>query len=559
MRPVSLKNGLLKVSENLFPKNRGEKMQLIDQHTKGIMEECKVRARDAGLQFDHETLEYIVTNRDLVELSPRVMIPTMYDFWVNDVEVLKGIGKYKLFPSNPYETVINSRPAISYYNDNNPDWLNVMIFYHVIAHIDFFQNNAMFEKTWHDDFVGQALADKRLIADLRSRYGRWLDYAIEFSRNMDNLCGYYPLPEMGRHAAGMAPGEKLSYFFDVFLPNEVKVPDHIVFKEIEHYNQLLERHGNLAESHFFGDIRSKYPEFQAKFEKFREKPAEPHMDIMEYVMERSAFLNRDENQWMKQVMSVVRNTSVYFAPQIRTKILNEGWASYWHDRLYRSDERITGHEVSYAVTNAGVTSISRVGLNPYAIGLRLIEHVEALANEGKLNWSYQKNGQASDAESYRGKPMDGKEAVFALRSNFNDFSLINTFTDQSFVDKHRLFVTGERLNEQRGTIEYYVRSRKAEDYKQMLIDSMYHPPRITVDLTRSDREKLCLVHHFEGKQLLKDYIPDTLQGIAFFWGGIVELDTTEIVIPDRKQPSERVFRPVRYVLKDRKLEKQNLG
>ena len=62
--------------------------------------------------------------------------------------------KYKVFPHNPYETVINSRPAISFYNDNNPDWLNVMIFYHVLAHIDFFQNNLLFSNTWNEDFVG---------------------------------------------------------------------------------------------------------------------------------------------------------------------------------------------------------------------------------------------------------------------------------------------------------------------------------------------------------------------------------------------------------------------
>ncbi|NJL13917.1 MAG: SpoVR family protein, partial [Microscillaceae bacterium] len=147
-------------------------MQLIDQHTKKIMEECKVRARDAGLQFDPDTLEYIVTNRDLISLSPKIMIPTLYDYWVNDVEVLKEQGKYKLSPSNPYETVINSRPAISFYNDNNPDWMNIFIFYHVLAHIDFFQNNRLFEKTWGDDFVGKALADKRLLNSLRSEHGR---------------------------------------------------------------------------------------------------------------------------------------------------------------------------------------------------------------------------------------------------------------------------------------------------------------------------------------------------------------------------------------------------
>ena len=105
------------------------------------MEECKVRARDEGLKFDDETLEYIVTNRDMIELSPKLMIPTLYDYWFMTSGFLSGKGMYEAYPSNPFETVINTRPAISYFNDNNPDWLNVMIFYHVLAHIDFFQNN----------------------------------------------------------------------------------------------------------------------------------------------------------------------------------------------------------------------------------------------------------------------------------------------------------------------------------------------------------------------------------------------------------------------------------
>lgn len=112
-------------------------MEIIDQHVKGIMEGCKQRAKDAGLSFEDESLEYIVTNRDMIELSPKVMMPTLYDYWVHDVRVISGKGMYELYPSNPYETVINTRPPISFYNDNNPDWLNVMIFYHVLAHIDF--------------------------------------------------------------------------------------------------------------------------------------------------------------------------------------------------------------------------------------------------------------------------------------------------------------------------------------------------------------------------------------------------------------------------------------
>ena len=70
-------------------------MELIDQHTKKIMEGCKERAREAGLCFENETLEYIVTNRDLLEISPKMMIPTLYDYWVHDVEVLKEKGRYE--------------------------------------------------------------------------------------------------------------------------------------------------------------------------------------------------------------------------------------------------------------------------------------------------------------------------------------------------------------------------------------------------------------------------------------------------------------------------------
>src|SRR5512134_1070161 len=142
-------------------------MELISQHVKKIMEGCKERARAAGFSFQDETLEYIVTNRDMLELSPKMMIPTLYDYWVHDVFVLQDKGKYDLYPHNPYETVINTRPPISFYNDNNPDWLNVMIFYHVIAHIDFFQNNVFFAKTWLDDFIGRALAQANVVKELR--------------------------------------------------------------------------------------------------------------------------------------------------------------------------------------------------------------------------------------------------------------------------------------------------------------------------------------------------------------------------------------------------------
>ncbi|MBM2814959.1 MAG: SpoVR-like family protein [Ignavibacteria bacterium] len=550
-------------------------MDLIDQHTKEIMEDCKVRAHKAGLEFGGDSLEYIVKNRDLIELSPKVMIPTLYDYWVHDVEVLKEQGKYKISPSNPYETVINSRPAISFYNDNNPDWLNTMIFYHVLGHIDFFRNNTLFENTWTDDFVGQALADKRLIVQLRSEKGRWLDYAIEFSRSIDNICGYFEELYDTQFPQSMLPESRLDYYFNIFLQernshSHPRLPEHEIFKEIERFNQIRSTGQPNPESNFLSEVKLRFPEFQALYDKFNSIKARElrnsSIDILEFVRDNSSFLNKESNLWMKEVMTIVRNTSLYFSPQIRTKIINEGWASYWHEELFGKDERIAGHEIDFAVINSKVTSISRVGLNPYAIGLRLIQNVEDLADRGKLSLEFQEIFNSENRESFNRKTGTGRQAIFELRKNFSDFMLVNTFVTQDFVDKYDLFVVGRRYNEDKSTYEYYVKSRKAEDYKQMLIDSMYHPPKIDVDLTKTTDSVLYLTHKFEGRQLVREFIPDVLLGIEYLWSGCsggnfqVQLETTEIYKKKTTgdDAAENEYKRVLYSMKEKKIGKEYL-
>lgn len=530
-------------------------MYLIDQHTKKIMEECKVRARDAGLKFDRETLEYIVTNKDLLDLSPKVMIPTLYDYWLYDVEILKEYGKYKLYPSNPYETVINSRPAISFYNDNNPDWMNIMIFYHVLAHIDFFQNNRLFEHTWNDDFVGVALSDKRQIEAFRIKYGRWADYVIEFSRSIDNITGYFSSLASMNFPHHLEPDEKLNYYFNTFMPDILKKHESEISKEIDRYNHLLEASGKSAISVFFNQIRQKYPEFQAELEKY-ETDDNPWHDVLLFIRDNSPFMRKSDNQWMKSILTIIHSTAQYFSPQIRTKIANEGWASYWHDNLFRTDNRISGFESDYAHLNAGVTSISRIGLNPYAIGLRLYEYIEELADKGKLSWYFEKIKNIEHRNSFNNNTGKGKETIFSIRENFSDFMFINTFVNQDFVDKYNLFVVGKRIDEQKGIIEYYIKSRKAADYKKMLLDSLYHPPHITVHKELTTDKRLYLVHHFEGKQIHPDYIPDVLVGLEYLWGNEVKLETTEI-IPQKEENNVigYTYREVLYSCKNKKVSK----
>jgi len=263
---------------------------------------------------------------------------------------------------------------------------------------------------------------------------------------------------------------------------------------------------------------------------------------------------------MKAVMNIIRDTALYFGPQIRTKICNEGWASYWHDKLFMMDDRIKGHEVGYAKINAGVTSISRVGLNPYAIGLRLMSYIEELADKGKISWYFQKMQNIESREKFDKKMGKGNEAIYSVRSEFSDFMLLNTFIDQDFLDMHNLFVVGKRLDQNRGVYQYYVKSRKAEDYKQMLIDSLYHPPKVVVNTEKTNEDLLYVVHKFEGKQLVKDFIPETLIGIEFLWGGKVQLETTEIHLKGEDKEGMPIFeyKKVLFSVTNRKVTKENI-
>jgi stage V sporulation protein R len=338
----------------------------------------------------------------------------------------------------------------------------------------------------------------------------------------------------------------------------MKATTHEYVKEVERYNQVSRENTEQAEHTFFAEIIQKNPEFESMYDKYRVEKKTGKIDLMRHIMEYSEFLKKDENRWMKSVIEVIHDTSLFFQPQIRTKIMNEGWASYWHERLFLADERILGHEVEYARVNSGVTVMPRVGLNPYALGMRLFQHIEELADKGKISYKYQRLKDTKARKDFDEKTGTGQEFIFQVRENFSDFLFINTFLDQDFVDKNQLFVVGKRLNPERMVWEYYVKSRKAEDYRQMVLDSLYHPPHIEVDASKSGDGTLYLVHEFEGKPLYKDFIPNTMMGIEYLWGKPVKLETSDVEEKTVMGKKETQVKRVLYTMENRKITKKNL-
>ena len=108
----------------------------------------------------------------------------------------------------------------------------------------------------------------------------------------------------------------------------------------------------------------------------------------------------------------------------------------------------------------------------------------------------------------------------------------------------------------------------------MLLDGLYHPPHITIDPDKTNNGNLYLVHHFEGKPLVRDFISNTMLGIEYLWGAPVQLETNEIehvetsqpqlAIPglslpvqqEEKKEQEIKWQRVVYTMKERKLSKE---
>ena len=63
----------------------------------------------------------------------------------------------------------------------------------------------------------------------------------------------------------------------------------------------------------------------------RNLPPQPEKDLLLFIERYS----RELDEWQRDILTMMREEMLYFWPQLETKIMNEGWASYWHQRILR--------------------------------------------------------------------------------------------------------------------------------------------------------------------------------------------------------------------------------
>ena len=127
------------------------------------------------------------------------------------------------------------------------------------------------------------------------------------------------------------------------------------------------------------DLHARHAEvLRAEAEQLRARkdehfPAEPTRDVMLFLLEHAPL-----KPWQLDVLSIIRDEAYYFAPQGQTKIMNEGWASYWHSTIMTRQGLTSAEVINYADHHSGTMASSPMQLNPYKLGIELLRDIEEL-------------------------------------------------------------------------------------------------------------------------------------------------------------------------------------
>jgi stage V sporulation protein R len=453
------------------------------------LESWRVRIDDLArsLGLDYYPVEY-----ELIDWDTMAMVaayggfPRRYPHWRHGMSYDELQKSYRYGLSKIYELVINTDPVIAYLLTVNPLADHKLVMAHVYGHADFFKNNAWFAGTNRkmlDEMANHASTIKRY-AD---RYGlEAVEGFLDIALSLENLIDPYSV-HVRRIKTAPEP----------IRPARLEVKPH------------LERHIQREEE----------PEVEEEEGGRAEPiPARPERDVLAFLMQYAPL--RD---WQRDVLGMVREEAYYFAPQGMTKVMNEGWASFWHSRMMTMHLLDDTEVIHYADVNSGVMGGER--LNPYKLGLLLWRDIEERWDRGRHGADYD---ACDDLQRKRRWDMNergaGLQKLFEVRRTHNDVMFIDEFLTQEFCEKHRLFVY-----ELDGTEDQFeVVSREFGKVKQKLLHQFTNSgqPIIRVmDANFGNRGELFLEHAHDGEDLEIAKAKLTLENLFKVWTRPVNLKT----------------------------------
>lgn len=458
--------------------------------------------REFAVNYELDFFEVIFEMVDYDEMNMIAAFdgfPTRYPHWRFGMKFEELEKSYSYGLSKIYELVINNDPCYAYLMRNNPLVDQKLVMSHVYGHSDFFKNNAWFSMT------NRKMIDE--VANHGTRIRRYIDrYGQDEVESFIDTC------------------LSLENLIDIHSPY---FADKKVQSEEEQEQERLEVHGTKFRAKPYMEafinppdlLEQEKEERLAELSKMERFPQRPERDILGFLISHGPL-----KRWQRDVLSIIREEAYYFTPQRMTKIMNEGWASYWHSTIMTTRALEDTEVIDYADHHSGTMGTRPGVLNPYKVGLELFRDIEDRWNRGRFGNDFEECDNYLEKKNWNRDAGLGREKIFEVRKIHNDITFIDEFLTPEFCDEHKLFTYRyDRQNSQ-----YVIDSREFKEVKGKLLDSLanFGQPVIRLDDANfKNRTELHLTHEFSGVPLKLSYARVTMEHLYKLWTRPVHLET----------------------------------
>ena len=501
-------------------------------------EQARIEELARGYGLDMFPIVFEMLSYDQMnEIAAYGGFPNRYPHWRFGMEYERLSKSHEYGLSKIYEMVINSNPSYAYLLEGNSLVEQKLVMAHVCAHVDFFKNNYAFRAT-DLDAAGRVEPVRRAGAYDPNR--RWVDKMANHGARIRR--------HVERHGIG-----KIEELVDHCLSIENLIDPHAPFsgkrkprREEDEQPVEVPRLRSKSYMESFINPESYLEEQRKKLEEQREKqkrfPERPERDVLAFLLEHAPL-----ERWERDVLEVIREEAYYFVPQMQTKIMNEGWASYWHSRLMTEKICDASEIVDYAERNASVLATSGGRLNPYKLGVELFRHIEERWNRGQFGREWEECDSLEQKRSWNLRLGLGRARIFEVRSLYSDVTFIDEFLTPEFCADQKLFGFDWSSRNDRWEIS----TREFKQVKEKLLFQLTNAgsPFIAVEDANADnRGELLLRHDHQGVDLRVDWARETLRALVRVWKRPVAVATVvdgkpTMVRFDGREHTSRAYRP----------------
>lgn len=436
------------------------------------------KAEEFGLSCYPQEFE-ICDHQQMLGYMAYSGMPSHYPHWSygKAYEKLKTLYDYGV-SGLPYEMVINSNPALAYLMRENSLCLQILTIAHVYGHNDFFKNNFTFRDTQADLTLSK------------------------FKVRADRVRGYVEDPSIGL--------DKVEPVLDAAHALSLQCRRNPAIRKLSPAEQ---REHVLASALPRNDPFERVHRRQEYVEPDLSKiPLMPEEDILLFIRDYNPYLS----EWEKDLLTIVHEEAQYFIPQIETKIMNEGWASYWHHKILNSLDLPQDLYMEFMVHHNQVVRPHPGDINPYYLGFKIWHDIRRRYDEPT----------PEEIERYGAPNKNGNDKIFEVREVDRDVSFLRRFLTEELMQEMNLFEYERQGNDL--VVTRVPDEESWRDVKETLLKSvgMGSVPVIYVeDADYCHNRYLYLRHAHDGRDLQLSYAEKTLNFLYQLWGRGVFLET----------------------------------